>query len=169
MRRNGNYISRNVNTPVPVPVPVPVMTISYATHLDDLKRLEEKYLDLLRVSEEKFQEERDRRYTEVKNAEEKALRIKEQADRDALQLAREIQTYKDEKANELRSQIERERGSYVTQSDLRSSLEKIDVLIKPISEFVSTQQGGTNKSKDLILLAVAIASVVGFIITFIVK
>lgn len=99
------------------------------------------YFTMLRESDERFYEERDRRYTEVKNAEEKALRIKEEADKTALGLQRETQTYKDEKANELRSQIERERGSYVTQQDLRGVVDKFEALLKPVSEFISTQQG----------------------------
>ena len=77
-----------------------------------------EYEDLNKRWQVRFEEERDRRYTEVKNAEEKALRIKEQADRDALGLAREIQTYKDEKANELREQINSERNLYPTKAQL---------------------------------------------------
>jgi hypothetical protein len=97
--------------------------------------------EALRASEEKFQTERDRRYAEVATEREKALKIKETADLAALGLAREIQTYKDEKANELRSQIERERGSYATKDDLQASVSKLEVTIKPISEFVTAQQG----------------------------
>lgn len=59
----------------------------------------------------------DRRYAEVAAEREKALKIKETADEKALDLARIIQTYKDEKANELREQINSERGSYVTNKD----------------------------------------------------
>jgi vacuolar-type H+-ATPase subunit H len=97
--------------------------------------------EALRGAEEKFQSERDRRYTEVKNAEEKALRIKEQADRDALQLAREIQSYKDEKANELREQINSERGLYATHGDLQAVVEKFDATMKPITEFIASARG----------------------------
>jgi len=96
--------------------------------------------------------ERDRRYTEIASEREKALKIKETADRDALGLAREIQTYKDEKANELRSQIERERGSYATQSDLKYVGDKLEGIIKanqlryeqahkPLADWMATQQG----------------------------
>jgi vacuolar-type H+-ATPase subunit H len=96
-----------------------------------------EYFEALRHADDKvdlwiyrFYDERDRRYTEVKNAEEKALKIKEEADKRALDLQAETQTYKDEKANELRSQIERERGSYVTQTEL-----------KPLTDYVARQQG----------------------------
>jgi hypothetical protein len=74
--------------------------------------------------------ERDRRYAEVNIEREKALKIKETADLAALQLAREIQSYKDEKANELREQISSERGMYATNKD-----------IEPLKAFVSAQTG----------------------------
>lgn len=86
-------------------------------------------------------EERDRRYAEVKNAEEKALKVKEEADRAALGLAREIQTYKDEKANELREQISRERGSYATQAEMRAAIEKMEAVMKPALDAVSRGNG----------------------------
>lgn len=97
----------------------------------------------LRLADQALAAERDRRYTEVSQEREKALKIKEQADRDALGLAREIQTYKDEKANELREQISRERGLYVTQQELKGISDKIEAQMKPINEFVSSQQGRT--------------------------
>jgi vacuolar-type H+-ATPase subunit H len=105
--------------------------------------------EALRQSEEKFQQERDRRYAEVKSAEEKALRVKEQADRDALGLAREIQSYKDEKANQLREQISSERGIYASKSDLRAEVEKLQATLAPIVAYVSTQQGGSRGMRDM--------------------
>jgi hypothetical protein len=124
-----------------------------------------EHLEALRVAEEKFREERDRRYAEVNVEKEKALKIKETADLAALQLAREIQTYKDEKANELRSQIERERGSYATQTDLKSAVEKVEALIKPLSEFVSSQQGRSTGLSDGTKLLIALAGVLFTAIT----
>jgi len=99
------------------------------------------HTDELRTADERWMEERDRRYAEVAVEREKALRIKEQADRDALGLAREIQTYKDEKANELRSQIERERGNYATRGDLVGAVEKFEAQLKPLSDYVQAQSG----------------------------
>ena len=96
-----------------------------------------EYLAAVRESDVRFGAERDRRYTEVNLEREKALKIKETADLAALELAREIQTYKDEKANELRSQIERERGSYITQAEL-----------KPLADFVARQQGRQGGQED---------------------
>jgi len=89
-----------------------------------------EHLAALRDADRRFEDERDRRYTEVNIEREKALKIKETADLAALQLAREIQTYKDEKANELREQISSERGLYATNKD-----------IDPIKSYVAGQTG----------------------------
>jgi len=89
-----------------------------------------EHLEALRAADMRFEDERDRRYSEVNIEREKALKIKETADLAALQLAREIQTYKDEKANELREQISSERGLYATNKD-----------IDPIKSYVSSQTG----------------------------
>jgi hypothetical protein len=86
--------------------------------------------------------ERDKRYFEVAIEKEKAIRIKEVGDDKALNLAREIQTYKDEKANELRTQIDRERGTYATHADLTALSDKFDVTLKPILTYVTAQSGG---------------------------
>jgi hypothetical protein len=123
----------------------------------------------MRVADEKFHAERDRRYAEVSVEREKALKIKEVADLAALQLAREIQTYKDEKANELREQISSERGNYATREDLSAALREVTAMIKPLADYVSSQQGrstGLNAGWGYLLGA---ASLVGLIITLIVR
>ncbi len=87
---------------------------------------------------------------ELRISDQRALQIKEEADKIALGLARDIQVYKDEKANELREQINSERGSYATK-----------VEVKPLIDYVSGQQGrntGFGSSKDIILF-------IGFLIT----
>jgi len=91
-----------------------------------------EYLEALREADQRLDHERDRRYTEVNIEREKALKIKEVADLKALDLAREIQIYKDEKANELREQINSERGLYVTKTE-----------IEPIKTYVASQVGRT--------------------------
>jgi hypothetical protein len=90
----------------------------------------EKYADALSRANERLLDERDRRYAEVNIEREKALKIKETADRLALDLAREIQIYKDEKANALREQIGSERGDYALSKDL-----------EPLKAFVNSQTG----------------------------
>jgi hypothetical protein len=97
----------------------------------------------------------DRRYAEVNTEREKALKIKETADLAALQLAREIQSYKDEKANQLREQINSERGLYATNKD-----------IEPLKTYMAGQTGrglGMNAlfgwAMAILMLGVAIAAV----------
>lgn len=104
--------------------------------------------EALRASEEKFQAERDRRYAEVKAAEGQALNVKEKADRDALGLARQIQTYKDEKANELREQINRERGFYASKDDLAALADKFTAMHEPVVAFMARGAGSSAGASD---------------------
>ena len=85
--------------------------------------------------------ERDRRYGEVSAARAEALKIKEQADRDALKLARDQQTYKDEQGNKLREQLNAERGEYATHAEIKSAVEKLETAIAPVINYVVSQQG----------------------------
>ena len=113
----------------------------------------------IRDADMRFMEERDRRYMEVNIEREKALKIKETADLAALGLAREIQTYKDEKANQLREQINSERGLYATKGDIAAAVEKMEATIKPLANFVTTQQGrsqGIGLSVNAVVVAATI-------------
>lgn len=89
-----------------------------------------EHIEALLAGLVRFLEERDRRYTEVNTEREKALKIEAAAKAEALELARDIQKYKDEKANELREQINSERGLYATNRDL-----------EPIKTYVASQTG----------------------------
>src|SRR5678815_5563140 len=104
------------------------------------------HLEALRAADRAFYDERDRRISEVNTEREKALKIKETADLAALGLAREIQQYKDEKANQLREQIASERGLYPTKDDLRGVEGKFDAKIDPIIKFVAERQGGAARN-----------------------
>lgn len=102
-----------------------------------------EHLQALEEIRVKFEEERDRRYTEIAIEREKALKIKDLADRDAMQLARDIQTYKDERDNRLREQINQERVGYATKSDLTSLAKELQATVKPLVEFVARSRGGS--------------------------
>jgi len=116
------------------------------------------------VAQARFEAERDRRYTEIAVERERALKIKEQADRDALGLAREIQTYKDEKANELREQIGSERGLYATKHDLVGVAEKLEATIKPLADYIASDRGrGIGTAAAWAALALGISLVLGLI------
>jgi hypothetical protein len=105
--------------------------------IDSNERLGER----LDSERERFNQERDRRYSEVNIEREKALKIKEEADKAALGLAREIQSYKDEKANQLREQIGAERGTYATKDDLAAAVREMTVAMTPLTTFVASQRG----------------------------
>ena len=116
---------------------------------------------------EKFTLERDRRYSEVNIEKEKALKIKEEADKSALGLAREIQVYKDEKANQLREQINSERGLYATKDDLNASMRELQASITPLNSFVAGQAGETKNSISSRENVVALAAIIySFVATF---
>jgi len=104
----------------------------------------------LREHLEAMRQADDRRYAEVNVEKEKALKIKETADLAALQLAREIQTYKDEKANELREQINSERGLYATKDDLAAA----------IREVIASRTQGIDRTTTYILAVAAIVAAV---------
>jgi len=109
-----------------------------------------EHLLALRAADIRFQNERDRRYTELQAERDRALIIKS-AD----------QAYRDEKANDLRDQISRERGEYASKTDLQGSIDTINATLKPLVEFVAAQQGVRQGGLDL---RQAIAWVVAFIL-----
>ena len=125
------------------------------------------YSEALRIADKEFQAERDRRYSEVNIEKEKALKIKETADLAALQLARDIQIYKDEKANELREQINRERVLYASKDDVKALAEKMETIVKPLTEYISSQQGRTSaygiSGNTLVAVIGAVAALVAII------
>lgn len=129
----------------------------------------QEHLEALRIAGEKFQEERDRRYSEVNIEREKALKIKETADLAALSLAREIQTYKDEKANELREQINSERGLYATKDDLSNAIREMRTIITPVLDFVAGQQGRSSGLSSGWAYIVSAAVLLSAIVAIIVK
>ena len=106
----------------------------------------------LNEAERRFQAERDLRYTQLREADQRALeiksagdreakRIKEEADSKALTLDRETQAYKDEKANQLREQINRERLLYATKDDVAAAANRLEAIINPLVTFMASQQG----------------------------
>jgi len=76
------------------------------------------HADALRAADCRFNDERDRRYTEVNIEKEKALKIKETADLAALSLARESQVYKEQQNDVIRDKNLRDSGVYATNESL---------------------------------------------------
>ena len=110
-----------------------------------------EYIEALRSADLRLAAERDRRYTEL------------QAERDKAEVIRAAnQAYRDEKANELREQINAERGLYVSQADLKGAIDTITATLQPIVEYVAGQQGHRSGSLDQRqLIAWGIAAILG--------
>ena len=102
-----------------------------------------EHFEALRAADANLSAERDRRYAEVSIEKEKALRIKDSADRDALDLARKAQNYRDDNDNKLREQINSERGLFATKDDLANAVREMAATIKPLAEYVASTAGRT--------------------------
>lgn len=127
-----------------------------------MTRLRDEHRHEIALLYDRIYDERDRRYTEVSQEREKALKIKEQADRDALQLDRTIRDYKDEKANELREQINTERLLYASKDDVKSVVKELEATLNPIATYVTAQQGrsgGLTSGWGYLLGAVSLISI----------
>jgi hypothetical protein len=129
------------------------------------------HLEALRVADARFFEERDRRYAEVAEARAEALKIKEEADKVALDLARQIQTYKDEAHNGLLQQLDRDRAKSVTQAELKAEVEKIHATLDPLGAYLTGQKGiargvglSANVAFMLVVGAAALAGFLGYVI-----
>lgn len=103
----------------------------------------------------------------LRASDQRALQIKEEGDTKALNLQNETQKYKDEKANELREQINRERLLYATKSDVVAAVEKIEAIVKPIATYTASQQGrveGSDKTWQVIVTIIGVGiALAGFI------
>lgn len=139
-------------------------SVSLYAHLSALQEERDRRHSEIEFWREKFQSERDRRYAEVDVEREKALKIKDEADRRALTLADEIQKYKDEKANNLRTQIENERGTYSTKNDLTALTKEFQATIKPLVEFVARSRGGADKWVQIALMVGLAGSIIAIFV-----
>ena len=131
-----------------------------------------KYYADMRKADDKFQQERDRRYTEVKNAEEKALKIKEDADKVARELASQNQKDKDEQHNGLLKQHADFVAKAATQNDLKALEDKFATALKPVSDYMTSTQGqkqGSDVTIGKIIAIVGISiTVLGFVLGIVV-
>lgn len=116
-----------------------------------------EHLEALRIADAALASERDRRYQEVNIEREKALRIKEEADKVALDLARQIQTYKDEQHNGLLGELRDQRGSQASKQEVRLVEEKLLLAISPLAEFMSAQRASSQRSTVLWAALVTVA------------
>ena len=113
----------------------------------ELRKADHELAAELRLADQALARETDRRYTEGNELRARALKIKETADRDALELDRASQTYKEARNDALREQNLKETGIYATRDDLAMVVTRIEKTLKPLADFVSAQQGATKGSQ----------------------
>ena len=103
----------------------------------------------LHEADKRFEDERDRRYMEVNIEKEKALKIKETADRDALSLARDAQTYKDQQADIMRDKTLADSGIYATNASVAAAIGSLRADFQPLFDFVAGQKGVAKTSERI--------------------
>ncbi len=113
-----------------------------------LATLKEHY-DIVHAANLRFEDERDRRYTEVNIEKEKALKIKETADLAALSLARESQTYKEQQNDALRDKNLAQSGIYATNADVAKLFDDFNTKLKPVFDFVISKQGQAEQGTSI--------------------
>lgn len=134
--------------------------------------------EALRLADEKFQTERDRRYTEVGIEKEKALKIKEIADLSALELARESQVYKDERNDQMRETSLRSNGMYATRDDLAAVfaksekalalvIDELKAVLKPINEHIAADQGSQMTIGKMFAVVAVTGTIVGVVVALV--
>lgn len=142
---------------------------TYAIHNEAMRDAERRFNAAMREADREFRSEQDRRYAEVNVEKEKALKIKETADLAALSLARESQVYKDQQADVMREKNLAASGVYATNADLASVVDKFEKTVKPIIEYVNSQQGKSQGVELTIGKIFASIAAVGVVIGIIVK
>lgn len=108
-----------------------------------------EYLDAKAEGQARFEDERDRRYTEVNIEKEKALKIKETADLAALSLARESQTYKEQQNDALRDKNLQDSGVYAKTADVAAMFDNLTKKLDPFLTYVTAQQGSSNQGEKI--------------------
>lgn len=116
--------------------------------------------EAMRIANERFQDERDKRYAEGNELRAMALKIKETADAKALELDKESQTYKEARNDAMREQSLKETGVYATHTDLAKVFEKTEKqladvmdemrrIFKPMMDHVAEGKGATMSQTKL--------------------
>lgn len=130
--------------------------------------------ELMRTANEKFQEERDKRYAEGNELRAMALKIKETADAKALELASESQTYKEARNDAMREQNLKETGIFATRDDLADVFSKSEkalttvvnemkVALKPMIDHIASEKGSQLTIGRVIAYIVAMGVITGII------
>lgn len=150
--------------------------MKYRKYNEAMRDSDRRFEDLMRDSNHRFDEERDKRYASENELRAMALRIKETADAKALDLASQIQTYKDDKADKTREQSLTERGAYATRGDLTqafakseenliSAIGEVKSILKPMIDHVAADSGSQLTIGRMIAYIIATGVIVGIVFT----
>ena len=132
----------------------------------------------MRLADKEFQAERDKRYAEGNELRAMALKIKETADANALELASESQTYKEARNDAMREQNLKETGVYATRDDLAIAFDKssknltgamdeIRTTLKPIIDHIAVEKKNDMSIGKLFAIITAVGVVMGIIFSLI--
>lgn len=133
--------------------------------------------EAMRVADEKFQAERDKRYAEGNELRAMALKIKETADAKALELDKESQTYKEARNDAMREQSLKSTGIYATRDDLSAVFakseknltavfEEMKIALKPMIDHIAADKGSTTSINRIYASILVLAAVIGAVFLF---
>lgn len=121
---------------------------------------------------ERVMDERDRRYTRESELRAEAIKIKQEADKEALALARADQTFKDEQANRLREQIAEERAEsrererrFITNEEYDRRHDPLVKQVNTLAEMLAAGGGRAAGTDRLIAYGIGAAGVIAAIVS----
>jgi hypothetical protein len=117
--------------------------------------------EALRQADIRFQDERDRRYSEGAAKDAIALKIKETADLAALTLAREGQSLKELQNDALRDKTLSESGVYATNAGVAQAIGDLKISLQPLVDYVSAHRGAELTKGNLYAGAAGVAAFLG--------
>jgi hypothetical protein len=120
----------------------------------------------MRAADRRFDDERDRRYSEGAAKDAIALKIKETADLAALTLAREGQSLKELQNDALRDKTLSESGVYATNAGVATAISDLKTSLQPLVDYVSTHKGAELTKGNLYAGAAGIATFLGALYYF---
>lgn len=120
---------------------------------------------------QRFEDERDRRYSDLRAADQRALQIKEAADATALVLAAELQKEKDERKNDVLARWDADRNTFMTRVEYNTAhqnlIERFEASVAVLSAGQSGQAAGTSAVQTfrqnqiaIVTLVIAVAAIV---------
>jgi hypothetical protein len=107
----------------------------------------------------------------LREADQRALQIKEKDAAEALSLARENQRLKEEQHNNVLNQWRDERGEYATKTELANAVNRFETAHQPVVEFMAANLGCSKGTLDVRTIIFAVLgltfSAAALILTFI--